>query len=320
MINQYEFAEFLQGVLDDSTIAVDALFKVRTPDIPFVDSIANKITTTDDLQTHILPVMVEQTQEGGYDATPEIGMWDGSLSVTFLFPLSELRTIELYYDYIAQELNGKIKKIGDISGKCVMAIGQRTLGQMQLLDVGQFSQINQQVMALYGRQCVITREWMTMNFVIDFSGAKNLGKENGIIYGNSISRILTIKSDKGVKEYEENLVLVDASSANSIMAHSQQYIGGGDTKSVPTCSAKGVTFTAYVRDNDFWDALINFSRADVLSSHQFMYEESFLNRNNTLVNLFIGGVIITDIGFAGGYGEPLTCSMSLLPKAEVADL
>lgn len=327
MISQYEFAQYLQDKLDDNTIVTDVQFKVKTPDMPFFDTMARKINSTDDVQTRVLPVMVEQTGEGGYDPVPDLGMWNGTLNVTFMFPLSDLSAMEQLYDYLATLLSGKFDSIGDVSGKCVMAVGQRTFSSMQLLDVGQFSQINEQIMAFYGKEVRMTREWSSMTFAIDFASSKNAGATGGLIYGNEIQRILCFyyKKNNNWTYTQMSIRPIDASSANSIMPFSQQYVGGNETKSIPACSAKGVSFSCYVQDYDAWMYLIQANRTGHLSDDTlvkgFVYQEFFASR--ALANpsyLFQGDVIITEIGFTGGYGEPLTCSMSLAPKGEVYTL
>lgn len=323
MINQKEFCSYLQKILDDNTVISDVAFKVRTLDLPFFDTMAKKIDDTNDPQITLLPVMVEQTPEGGYDPIPDLGLWDGTLSVSLLFPLADLESMELLYDYIASKLSGRYEYIGDISGNCVMAVGQRTFGQMQLLDVGQFSQINQQIMAYYGKECRVTREWLSMTFQVDFAGSNPTDDEGRVIYGNEIRRALTITyadDDDGTVSLTEELKLVDASSANSIMPFSQQYIYGYETTSIASCSAKGASVTCYVRNNKFWQKLLecnNYGEIENLLSVSY-YEGTEINLEE--VPLFYKDVIITDIGLSGGYGEPLTCSISLAPKGKVLKL
>ena len=328
MISQYEFAQYLQDLLDDNAVVADVAFKVKTPDSPFFDTMARKIANTGDVQTRLLPVMVEQTGEGGYDPIPNLGMWNGTLNITFLFPLSDLSAMERLYDYIAKYLSGKFDTIGDISGKCVMAVGQRTISSMQLLDVGQFSQINEQVMAFYGKEVRLTREWVSMTFAADFASASNVGARGGLIYGNAITRYIEFYyySSSGEWKYTQmNVYPLDASSANSIMPFSQQRIYDGEAKSIPSTSAKGVAVSCYVTDTEAWVALIKANNLNALNDENMIknvrYREFFASATNQEpCYLFDGDVMINELGFGGTYGEALTCAFSLSPKGEVYSL
>lgn len=323
MINSFEFATFLQNELDNITLSTYAKFNVRTPDLPYLDTINNEITDPEDVQLHSLPVMVTQTPEGQYSPVPELGMWDGAIEVDFIFPLAEMKTIELYYDELAIKLSGKIKTIGATSGSCLLAIGQRTFGQMANLDVGQFSAINAQINKLFGKATRITREWITMSFQVFANGASAFGGEsandNSIIMGNQVNCVLSFTN--GTTTYTETLIRYDeGSSAREAMISSQQGLNEGQSKGVETSTAYGSSINSYVRNNEFWNTLLVAYKDNTINNLTFSYKEVLTLTNGTEIVLKNYDKANVQISLSYSYGIPLVCSLSLSEKESVVEI
>lgn len=327
MLNPIEFAKYLQDLFDNDTdlasVSTEALFSVRTPDLPFVDTIAQKVESSEDPQIHRYPVMVEQDPSGQYDPYPDLGTWDGAVTVTFLFPVALMPTMELYYDKLATKLSGKQACIGDITGTCVLAVGARGFGALQSLDVGQFSQISQQVMAVFGKETRVTREWITMSFRVDASGG--IGEEDEVMTGNQFESVLSFKKPGSTTTFSEVLTRVDSSSALSAMAFSQQTIPNDETKSLNASKAYGDSVCCFVKNDNFWRNIILGFKNNELDDWYWTYEVKVYNYLNGKKQLFGNLVsydkaLISDIAFSYGYGEGVTCSMTITRKGEVVDL
>lgn len=318
MINSFEFAKFLQGELDELDVSTTLRFKVRTPDLPFLDTIAVKVEKPEEIG-HFLPVMVVQTPEGEYSPTPEIGLWEGALEVDFIFPLSDMNTVELYYDALAKKLSGKIKNVGEVTGDCVLAIGQRTFGAMQNLDISQYSSINEEIKKVFGQETRISREWCTMTFQVYANGASDMGgKEengNGILMGNQVKCVLTLGNQS-----EELIRYNDASSAREAMLYNTQGISESETKGVETSTAYGSTITAYVRNNEFWNNILTLYKNNGIGGASFSYKEVLALLDGTEITLKEYAKANIQISFSYGYGEPLSCSLSITEKETAVTL
>lgn len=313
MLSQFKFAKYLQTLLDSQDVISDVLFKVRNNDIPFVDTIANKTDNTEDKQRTILPVLVEKLPNGGYEPYPELLLWDCTFQITFMFPLSDLENIEEIYTYLAEQLNGKaINSFG--MNSVIMALGQTSYNAMQSLDVGQFSQVNESVKAVFGKEIRMTREWCTMSFPVSCSGTDS-GKY--ITYGNQLKYRLSFIYEK--KAYTDNLAIVQASNSFNVDTFSQQRINSGLTKSLPTITANGVSIdfvVTYEGGSDLQrillDAYYNGTISSITNVNLVIFSDiGFYGKSNLMIN---------NIGFSFAYGSVLVCSLSLVEKDEVKSL
>ncbi len=315
MLSQFKFAKWLQMQLDNQDVISDVVFKVRNNDIPFVDTIANKTDNTNDNQRTILPVLVEKLPNGGYEPYPDLLLWDCSFQITFMFPLSDLESIEEIYTYLAEICNGKAIYYNR-SNDFVMAMGQTSYSAMQTLDVGQFSQVNESVKAVFGKEIRMTREWATMSFPISCSGSDS---ELGVKYGNS--GIYTLSFTYNGTSYSNKLSIVDLSTNQSVDTFSQQRINSGLTKSLPTITANGVSIDFVVAysstDNKGIEILIDAYLKNKLSS-----------LTNVGIEILVGGLplyansnlTINNMSLSVAYGGVLVCSLSLVEKDEVKSI
>ena len=313
MLNQFKFAKYLQTLLDSQDVISDVLFKVRNNDIPFVDTIANKTDNTEDKQRTILPVLVEKLPNGGYEPYPDLLLWDCTFQITFMFPLSDLESIEEIYTYLAKQLNGKAVN-GFGMNSVIMALGQTSYNAMQSLDVGQFSQVNESVKAVFGKEIRMTREWATMSFPISCSGTDS---DKYITYGNQLKYRLSFAYGK--KAYTDNLTIVQTSNNFNVDAFSQQRINSGLTKSLPTITANGISIdfvVAYESGSDLQkillDAYYNGTISSITNVNLVIFSNiGFYDKSN---------LMISNIGFSFAYGSVLVCSLTLIEKDEVKSL
>lgn len=315
MLSQFKFAKYLQTLLDSQDVISDVLFKVRNNDIPFVDTIANKTDNTEDKQRTILPVLVEKLPNGGYEPYPELLLWDCTFQITFMFPLSDLESIEEIYTYLAKQLNGKaINSFG--MNSVIMALGQTSYNAMQSLDVGQFSQVNESVKAVFGKEIRMTREWCTMSFPVSCSGTDS---EYWLLYGNDGGYGFGFTYNG--TEYNSALHIVDLSTSQSVDTFSQQRINSGLTKSLPTITANGVSVDFVVayngNENKGIDVLLNAYLGNKLSSLTNIYFTFVIDGKPLYIN---NNLVISNMNLSVAYGGLLVCSLSLVEKDEVKSL
>lgn len=320
MVSQFKFAKWLQTQLDNQDVLSDVVFKVRNNDIPFVDTIANKVDNTNDSQRMVLPVLVEKMPNGGYEPYPNLLLWDCAFNITFMFPLADLESIEEIYGYLAKICNGKTisnSLLGlDAHNVVVMAMGQTSYSAMQSLDMGQFSQIAESVKAVFGKEIRMTREWCTMSFEISCSGTDS---DKKIIYGNSLYYQLYFTYNNAI--YSDRLTIVQTSNNFSVDTFSQQRINSGVTKSLPTITANGVSI-------DFVVAYESGTSTSLQSTLLGAYYSGNIS-SITDIGFTIGGdrilfnkhnLMISNIGFSFTYGGALVCSLSLVEKDEVKSI
>lgn len=317
MLSQFKFAKYLQTLLDSQDVISDVIFKVRNNDIPFVDTIANKVDITNDMQRTILPVLVEKLPNGGYEPYPTLLLWDCTFQITFMFPLSDLESIEELYTYLAKKINGVAKSnLNSSFNAVIMAMGQTSYSAMQSLDVGQFSQVNESVKAVFGKEIRMTREWCTMSFPISCSGSDS---QYSVLYGNDggYGFGFTYNGNK----YDSALQIVDLSTNQSVDTFSQQRINSGLTKSLPTITANGVSVdfvVAYGADgNKAINILLEAYRLNKLSSLTNVYFTFVIHGKPLYTN---SNLVISNMSLSVAYGSVLVCSLSLVEKDEVKSI
>lgn len=329
MVVLSEFVKKLEEMLNSSTASgvptftingIPVRFAVRSPSLPFVDSIDDK-----ENKSFALPVMVQSLGAGSYEAYPDMGFFDISYTITFRFPMVVFNEIIAYFNYLASQVVGKIVDIGPLSGSAVCGLGAPSLGQMAYMEVAQIAQVSAETSKIFGKSVNISDEWADMNFEFYMAGANKLNESGGFIYGNQIETSLSVKfSQLGGVALTESLLIVSPSQAQSSLTYEQQALSGNYQKSLVTNTGSAVTLTVFVRANDFWSNFINDFTAGVLQKTTSVILSSIIKIGSSITCSLNGTLgqncIIKDVSFSYGYGMPLTCTFTVSPKATPGEL
>lgn len=327
-----ELCSFMEAVLNGTSPDVVAItrpsftmdgkpvsFKVRSPALPYTDD----TTMESPSLGSFLPVMIEETGGGQYEAFPDAGMYSVSDSVTFLFPVSLYSDVLAFFDYMAKALVGKVLGVGPVSGSVCFNIGQPTFAQMAYLEADQLEQITAATSMIFGHRSSVSRQWASLTFPLYMSGAEGMNEANGIIYGNQGKYTLNIDFGGTVGDLSETLLIVQPSDAMMANTAEEQAIDERIQKGVVTNSAVGTTLTCFVRANPFWLNLIKAKRDGTLPG---------LNASLSFVVYVAGAVwsdptgdpmlscIVKDASLAPEMGKPLCCTLSMNPRAAIEDI
>ena len=322
MIDIQEFVAKIKAVLNGTDSLVSSLsrpdtstyFDVRSPELPFADSVAS----LENKQTRF-PVMVEQNSAGRYEAFPNVNMWSMSLTMTFLFPVANTLAVRNYFEYLASAVNGQQINFGASSGYCVCALGVPTMGQMQYLDMNQYSQVKESVNLIFGKTVNLSREWSTMTCEFYLSGSLNAGQAEGLIFGNQIEHSISFVY-QGVT-YSETLVPVARSVASSAMAYEQQGLSSSLQKGIAQSGAQVATLTCMVRANDFWLKILALKDSGALKDTAMtLYEIWRVGGNVWFGTSGFAKCFIKDIGLPEDLGKPVSAILTIEPQLTVGSI
>lgn len=322
MIDIQEFVAKIKAVLNGTDSLVSSLprpdtstyFDVRSPELPFADSVAS----LENKQTRF-PVMVEQNSAGRYEAFPNVNMWSMSLTMTFLFPVANTLAVRNYFEYLASAVNGQQINFGASSGYCVCALGVPTMGQMQYLDMNQYSQVKESVNLIFGKTVNLSREWSTMTCEFYLSGSLNAGQDEGLIFGNQIEHSISFVY-QGVT-YSETLVPVARSVASSAMAYEQQGLSSSLQKGIAQSGAQVATLTCMVRANDFWLKVLALKDSGYLKDTAMtLYEIWRVGGNVWFGTSGFAKCFIKDIGLTEDLGKPVSAILTIEPQLTVGSI
>jgi len=324
MVDLNEFIAKLSGILNSSTapnvptFTLDGLpvwFDVKSPSSPRIDSIADK-----ENKRVNLPVMVQNNGAGSFEAYPDMGFFDISYTIIFRFPVSVYESILAYFNYLADNVVGKILDLGANSGSVICGLGAPQTGQMVYLEASQFSQVQTETAVIFGNKINITRQWMDLQFQFYMSGANGLGKANGIIFANQVEDLLTIKFFGDSTVSVETLRRVSPSLASSSLTYEQQGMNKNYQGGLITNTGHGGAFTVFVFANSFWHKFITEHRdgtliksTDISLSTHIATGSSYWWNSNGSTDVFRVS-LIKDVSFSYEYGKPITCTFSLEPK------
>lgn len=330
MIEITEFCAKLEAILNGTASEVSALarpsftldgqqvyFNVKSPSEPHTDDLTPE-GKGNNASGFTLPVMVEQSGTGQYEAYPNALMWSAGYQVTMLFPVSLYSDILLFYEYLAEAVNGILVNFGSVSGSVCCALGAPTYGQMRYLEAYQFDPLRASVSALFGERVCVSREWASLTLPFYMSGAKGLGEAGGYVYGNQLVYDLTVTFASGA--VSERLSVVSPSETISANAYEQQAINAPLQGALPQNAAHGVTLTCFLKADPFWAALLAAKRDGTLPTLPVSFNEAVRLADGTYFWSTTANTayMIKDASLSGDPGKPVTMTLTLEPSAEVA--
>lgn len=245
MIILSEVAEKVNKILNNEDPSVEitnplADFQFETITQGFhIDSVADKKTGK-----NFVPVFVSAIG-GAYNPVPELKQAQGSIPITFYFPVRFKNHFFVLNGFLADVFVGKILNFGSLTGNAVCNISLPNFGEIVGMDLKEFERW---VTQKYRVEVDIMENWMSMTVNLYLSNAAS-----GFVYGNEVVTTLSIPGT----QLSSEVVVFDQ---QSIQSHSQtnpeQELGTNEVDALPFGTSYGVGFAVYYKNNDFFNYLL----------------------------------------------------------------
>ena len=297
MVILTEVAEKLQNILNgtDSEVVIskpnDYDFVVLTNGF-HLDSVALK-------NKNFIPVYISQAG-GDFDAVPNLNKSNYVVSVNIYFPVRFKDDFFALGEYLRQVFVATQLNYGTISGKCLSNISVANFGEIQNLDLTQFKEWVEQN---YKMPISVFEMWMSMSFSLYLS---SLG--SGFIYSNAITYTLSYQYNG--QTYTEDLVWVQSGTGLSNSPISQQKVGEDDfAKNVINITNYSKSFSVYIRDNEFWNILLDhYNQQDMSDLENLTLTKTY---HLTTDKVYTFNQVLLSLNENVSMGSPLTCTISL---------
>lgn len=236
MIILSEVAQKLEKILNGTDSETSGLsnptpyyFKVETEGF-HIDHIEKA-----DKSGNFIPVFISSL---GGQFNPVKGLKQGSYSFPFIFyfPVSFKEAFFALGDFLVDAFVGAILNYGEISGKAVSNISVPQFGEIQDLDLGQFSKW---VETTYKEPINIMEPYLTMQVTLFLSNAAP-----GLVYGNDVKVDLSFTHNNNTYTLED----VDwdgASLQSNSQSQSEQEEETNEADGIPFGTAYGSSFKIY---------------------------------------------------------------------------
>lgn len=243
MIVLPEIAAKLQEILNDSNTPVDLEFVVETPGF-HIDSIADH-----NRSKNFIPVFIS-TLGGTINPVPILKQVDGTIPVTFYFPVRFKDKMFALNEYLNGVLVGKTIDWGELSGSILTNLSLPRYGEIQNLDLKQFEKW---VDANFQREIEIMEPYLSMEISIYLSA---VGEE--FIYGNNVKvTSLVIKYDGETIFTDTEPICIDRADIASSEPASQQVFSDTYSKGFPANLAYTKQLPLIIKNNSSYYNLIN---------------------------------------------------------------
>ena len=193
---------------------------------------------------NFIPVFVS-SMGGQFNPVQNLGEANYNIPVTFYFPVRFKNEMFALNEFLANALVGAYLNWGTLSGKAVSNISVSQFGEIQDLDMKQFSSWVDQVFEL---PVDVMEPYLSMTFNLYISSAKS-----GFVYGNDVTATL---SYSGYIGDPEPVVFAESTIQSQTQSVSEQQLGTAESQGIPFGVAYGSGFSAYVKDDAFFKAVL----------------------------------------------------------------
>lgn len=334
MLTVKEIAKELDSILngtspnipEEATRPFDGVFSVKTSGY-HLDHVYDPKT-----KSNFFPVFMENGT-GEFNPIKGLEQVDYSFPVSIYFPIRFKEKMLAMQEYLVKCFVGAtplFSVYGD-DGKIAYKQGAVTnisafeLGEITDLDLDQYGQsllkqLNAYIAEQYKLPVNTMEPWISLNFTLYVSTMKNANAKDGYVYGNVMKTLLRIKH-KDVW-YEEEIKTDGIGMSYSASTTSQQAfeIDGkveDEASSYVLTNARGIGFEAVVRDNVFWNTLLEYYCLGKLSQLEANIVISSKDEQ-TLSGLSVAqNVIISSLELNINLGSPITAKFALAKKGVV---
>lgn len=302
MIVLPEVANKLQEILN-SWDSGDLKFMVQTPGF-HLDKVSDSIT-----RKNFIPVFIS-TLGGTVNPVPLLKQTEGSVPVTFYFPVRFKDKMFALQEYLNEQLVGQNINWGELSGTILTNVSMPRYGEIQDLDLKQFKDwVNEN----FQREIEITEPFISMEITIFLS---SVGEE--FIYGNNVKIKSISISYKGVKIFEdENPICIDRVDIGSSEPAAQQTFSDTYSTGFPANASYTKQIPLIVKkSNDYYDLIdICENKKDIQNLILTLEEEIPIQKNGN--NLIVTNrYYITNYSRRTSLGQLLGISLTLADLME----
>ena len=242
MIVLPEIAKKLQEILNANENS-DLEYKVETPGF-HLDKISDQKT-----KKNFIPVFISSLG-GQNNPVPLLQQTDGTVPITFYFPVRFKEQMFLVNDYLNTVFIGKTINYGELSGRILSNLSLPRYGEIQDLDLVQFKSW---VADNFKREIEVMEPYITLELTLYLSA---VGEQ--FIYGNNVkikSMEIYYKGDKIFEDEEP--ICVDRADIGSSEPAAQQLFSDTYSKGFPANAAYTKQLPLIIKNNEYYYDLIN---------------------------------------------------------------
>lgn len=343
MITLKEIAVELERILNGTSENVpngavrpfDGVFLVKTQGF-HLDHVMDKKT-----KANFFPVFID-SGTGEFNPIQGLEQVDYSFPVSIYFPIRYKNKMLEMQKYLADCFVGAsikfkvLKQNGELDYEqgAVTNISACELGEITDMDLDQYGQsilknltkyISEQYMIPVGNM----EAWISMNFTLYVSTMKDAGQEGGFVYGNEIKFSLNAiyrKSPSVTLDYTEEIKSSGLGLTYTASTASQQGFNlttgkvDKESTSFVTANARGMTFEATIKDNDFWRLVLSHYADGTLRDVQFFLLAEPKDES-VLKGFYVNDeVLVNSMELQIQLGAPMTATFSLVKKGKASNV
>ena len=208
---------------------------------------------------NLIPVYVGALG-GSNEPIPDLGAENRNTVVTIYFPVRFKEQMKDVDDYLAQILVGRVLTWGIVKARSNTSPSQ--FGELFDMDTRQFSDQNQQFVnwidTQYHVKMEVSEMWMSMQFTLYLSTAKDLGVYGGFLMGDhdAISKLtIRVLTPEAADPYydidEDDPVMIDKTGSITSEPAAQQILGESSVKGFGATTTGVRTISFYMRSDRF---------------------------------------------------------------------
>ena len=203
---------------------------------------------------NFIPVVVG-AYGGENNPVEGLGEQDRNVMIQILFPVRFKQIMFALEEYLDAIFVGRELTFGGQKAVCNVSPAQ--YGELQNYDLNQF---REWVETTYKQKVEIMDTYMAMNITLYLSTAKDVGSENGFVYGNSYIYSFSVGSivngEFSANMTDSNPTFADQADGSSSQPESQQLLGEKHSKLINKATSFSKTIEVYVKNNDGYAWLI----------------------------------------------------------------
>lgn len=242
MIVLPEIAQKLQEILNANPNS-DLEYVVETPGFHL-----DKITTNIYTNKNFIPVFIS-TMGGQNNPVPLLKQAEGTIPVTFYFPIRMKEQMFLVTDYLNTALIGKNIEWGELSGRILTNVSLPRYGEIQNLDLVQFKKW---VGESFQREIEVMEPFISMELTIYLSDVSS-----EFIYGNNVKITnITVKKGNQTLLEDDDPICIDRADIGSSEPAAQQCFSDTHSYGFPANASYTKQIPLIVKNNEDYYKLI----------------------------------------------------------------
>jgi len=264
---------------------------------------------------NFIPVIVGSLG-GEYNPIPDLQEADYNIQIQILYPVRFKNDFYALNEFLVNNFVGKVLNYGDTTNPnyALSNISVAQYGELQNIDVKEFDKWITNTYKITNPYVMDT--FMSMNFTLYLSTAKNLNQANGFIFGNSWVTSLTLTYNS-TNYTDESPIFITQTDLSQSDPNSQQVLGTNVSLSFPSTSSYSKELPLYVKNTDFYKKLIEAYLTRNLQTTLLSITES-CNYLTLTQSTYTRKYFISSMGLVKAKGELLGITLTLLEYIEQA--